>query len=66
MPIYPGDSNKRIGRENENDNPMRKGSSIITLIVIQGSDMYLEKLELEQPCKKAVLRLLLFSREIQE
>ena len=35
MPIYPGDRNKRIGRENENDNPVRKWyicSSIITLI----------------------------------
>ena len=35
MPIYPGDSNRRIGRENENDNPARKlyiCSSIITLI----------------------------------
>ena len=32
MPIYPGDSNRRIGRENENDNPVRKCSSIITLI----------------------------------
>ena len=35
MPIYPGDSNRRIGRKNENDNPVRKWyicSSIITLI----------------------------------
>ena len=32
MPIYPGDSNRRIGRKNENDNPVRKCSSIITLI----------------------------------
>ena len=31
---YPGDSNRRIGRKNENDNPVRKWlcSSIITLI----------------------------------
>ena len=35
MPIYPGDRNRRIGRKNENDNPVRKRyicSSIITLI----------------------------------
>ena len=32
MPIYPGDSNRIIGRKNENDNPVRKCSSIITLI----------------------------------
>ena len=32
VPIYPGDSNRRIGRGNENDNPVRKFSSIITLI----------------------------------
>ena len=32
MPIYPGDSNRRIGRKNENDNPVRKCSSNITLI----------------------------------
>ena len=35
MPIYPGDRNRRIGRKNENDNPVRKWyicSSIITLI----------------------------------
>ena len=32
VPIYPGDSNRRIGRKNENDNPVRKCSSIITLI----------------------------------
>ena len=32
MPIYPGDSNRRIGRKNEIDNPVRKCSSIITLI----------------------------------
>ena len=70
MPIYPGDSNRRIGRKNENDNPVRKWyicSSIITLIfgffmTFRGSDMYLEKLE--QPCKKAVF-MLLFPREIQ-
>ena len=30
--IYPGDSNRRIGRENENDNPVRKCTSIITFI----------------------------------
>ena len=33
--VYPGDSNRRIGRKNENDNPVRKWyicSSIITLI----------------------------------
>ena len=72
MAIYPGDSNRRIGRKNENDNQVRKWyicSSIITLmfgffmtlVVIQCSDMYLEKLE--QPCKKAVF--MLFSRENQ-
>ena len=36
VPIYPGDSNRRIGRKNENDNPVRMWwyicSSIITLI----------------------------------
>ena len=35
MPIYLGDSNRRIGRKNENDNPVRKWYicySIITLI----------------------------------
>ena len=35
MPIYPGDRNRRIGRKNENDNPVRKWyicSSIIALI----------------------------------
>ena len=32
VPIYNGDSNRRIGRKNENDNPVRKCSSIITLI----------------------------------
>ena len=34
MPIYPGDSYRRIGRKNENDNPVRKCSSIITLIFV--------------------------------
>ena len=24
VPIYPGDRNRRIGRKNENDNPVRK------------------------------------------
>ena len=69
---YPGDSNRRIGRKNENDNPVRKlyiCSPIITstfaffndiLMVIQGSDM--EKLE--KTCKKAVF-MLLFPREIK-
>ena len=35
MAIYPGDSNRRIVRQNENDNPVRNWyicSSIITLI----------------------------------
>ena len=35
VPIYPGDRNRRIGRKNENDNPVGKWyicSSIITLI----------------------------------
>ena len=32
VPTYPGDSNRRIGRKNENDNPVRKCSSFITLI----------------------------------
>ena len=35
VPIYPGDSNRRIGRKNENVNPVRVVyicSSIITLI----------------------------------
>ena len=35
VPIYPGDRNRRIGRKNENDNPVRKWyicSSIVTLI----------------------------------
>ena len=35
VPIYPGDRNRRIGRKNENDNPVREWyicSSIITLI----------------------------------
>ena len=35
MPKNPGDSNRRIGRKDENDNPVRKWyicSSIITLI----------------------------------
>ena len=57
MPLYPEDSNRRIGRKNENDNPVRKWyicTSIITLIfgffmTFRGSDMYLEKLE--QPAK---------------
>ena len=71
VPIYPGDSNRRIGRKNENDNPVRKWyicSSIITLIfgffmTFRGSDMcHLEKLE--QPAKRLFL-LLLFPREIQ-
>ena len=58
MPIYPEDSNRRIGRKNENDNPVRKCSSIITLIfgffmTFRGSDMYLEKLE--QPAKRLFL-----------
>ena len=60
MPIYPGDSNRRIGRKNENDNPVRVVlcSSIITLIfgffmTFRGSDMYLEKLE--QPAKRLFL-----------
>ena len=46
MPIYPGDSNRRIGRKNENVNPVRVVyicSSIITLIfgffmTFRGSD----------------------------
>ena len=57
--IYPGDSNKRIGRKNKN--PGRKWyicSSIITLIfgffmTFRSSDMYLEKLE--QPAKRLFL-----------
>ena len=61
MPIYPGDSNRRIGRKNENVNPVRVVyicSSIITLIfgffmTFRGSDMYLEKLE--QPAKRLFL-----------
>ena len=35
VPIYPGDRNRRIGRKNENDDPVRKWyicSSIVTLI----------------------------------
>ena len=46
MPIYPGDSNRRIGRKNENVNPVRVVyicSSIVTLIfgffmTFRGSD----------------------------
>ena len=61
MPIYPGDSNRRIGRKNENDNPVKKWyicSSITTLIfgffmTFRSSDMYLEKLE--QPAKRLFL-----------
>ena len=37
MPIYPGDRNRRIGRKNENDNPVRKWyicSSIATLTLV--------------------------------
>ena len=35
MPTYPGDRNRKIGRKNENDNPVRKWyicSSIIALM----------------------------------
>ena len=66
MPIYPGDSNRRIGRKNENVNPVRVVyicSSIITLIfgffmTFRGSDWR------NWTCKKAVF-ILLFPREIQ-
>ena len=74
VPIYPGDSNRRIGRKNENDNPVRKWyicSSIITLIF--GFFMTLGRHsgfrhvpgETGTTCKKAVF-ILLFPREIQE
>ena len=74
MLIYPGDSNRRIGRKNENDNPVRKWyicSSIITLIF--GFFMTLGRHsgfrhvpgEIGTTCKKAVF-ILLFPREIQE
>ena len=61
VPIYPGDSNRRIGSKNENVNPVRVVyicSSIITLIfgffmTFRGSDRYLEKLE--QPAKRMFL-----------
>ena len=67
MPIYPGDSNRRIGRKNENVNPVRVVyicSSIITLIfeffmTCRGSDW-----RTGTTCKKAVF-ILLFPREIQ-
>ena len=71
MPIYPGDRNRRIGRKNENVNPLRVVYIYIYMFFnhyinlwvfhdIQG--FRLEKLE--QPCKKAVF-ILLFPREIQ-
>ena len=73
MPIFPGDSNRRIGRKNENDNPVRKWyicSSIITLIF--GFFMTLGRHsgfrhvpgETGTTCKKAVF--ILFPREILE
>ena len=71
---YPGDSNRRIGRKNENDNPVRKWhicSSIITLIF--GFFMTLGRHsgfrhvpgETGTTCKKTVF-MLLFPRKIQE
>ena len=73
MPIYPGDSNRRIGRRNENDNPVRKWnicSLIITLIF--GFFMTLGRRsgfrhvpgETGTPRQNAIF-ILLFSREIQ-
>ena len=35
MPIYLGDRNRRIGRKNENDNPVRKGCFVV--VVSQGN-----------------------------
>ena len=73
VPIYPGDRNRRIGRKNENDNPVRKWyicSSIITLIfgffMTLGCHSWFRHVpgETGTTCKKAVL-MLLFPREIQ-
>ena len=74
MPIYPGDSNRRIGRKNENDNPVRKWyicSSIITLIfgffITLGRHSGFRHVpgETGTTCRKAVF-ILLFPREIPE
>ena len=73
MPLYPADSNRRIERKNENDNPVRKWyicSSIITIMF--GFFMTLGRHsgfrhvpgETRKPCKKAVF-MLLFPRGIQ-
>ena len=73
MPIYPGDRNRRIGRENENDNPVRKWyicSSSITLIfeffmtLCRHSGFRLVPGETGTTSKKVVF-MLLFPREIQ-
>ena len=69
MPIYPGDSNRRIERKNENDNPVRKCSSIITLIfrffMTSGRHSGFRHVpgETGTTCKKSVF-MLLFPREI--
>ena len=68
---YPGDSNRRIGRKNENDNPVRKWyicSSIITMfgffMALGHSGFRHGPGETGKPCKQAVF-MLLFPREIQ-
>ena len=69
MPIYPGDSNRRIGRKNENDNPVRMCFLIVTLIFVffmtlgRHSGFRHVPGESGTTCKKAVF-ILLFLREI--
>ena len=74
MPIYPGDRNRRIGKKNENDNPVRKWyicSSIITLIfgffMTLGRHSGFRHVPGEtwnNPAKRLIF-MLLFPREIQ-
>ena len=69
VPIYPGDSNRRIGRKNENDNPVRVVymffNHYINLWVFHDIQGFRHVPgETGTTCKKAVF-ILLFSREIQ-
>ena len=70
MPIYPGDSNRRIGRKNENVNPVRVVymffNHYINLWVFHDIQGFRHVPgETGTACKTAVF-ILLFPREIQE
>ena len=64
---YPGDSNRRIGRKNENDNPVRKlyiCSSIVTLMLGRHSGFRHVPGETGKTLQKGYF-MLLFPSEIQ-